>query len=141
MFCVPRTCTEFPQIFRYYHPSSQVLVGSGAVSEQDGTSNSAEFISGCEQFAAGLELIHLFMLVQDDAMDSATTRRGVPSVNAALQRLAAIPADLSLASHGAMVVGDILHVKGVQLMATAFPAPSDVAPRGLAAMESILESE
>ncbi len=38
-----------------------------------------------ERFATGVELLHLFMLVHDDVMDSATLRRGKPALGLAIQ--------------------------------------------------------
>ena len=38
-----------------------------------------------ERFATGVELLHLFMLIHDDVMDSATLRRGKPALGLAIQ--------------------------------------------------------
>jgi len=57
-----------------------VLLGSmagGGVTEGD----------PLERFAAGVELLHLFMLVHDDVMDNATMRRGKASLRVVLQQL------------------------------------------------------
>jgi geranylgeranyl diphosphate synthase, type I len=64
---------------------------------------------GLERFAAGVELLHLFMLVHDDVMDNAVLRRGKPTLRVALQA-----ADTALgwdqARDLAVVVGNLLHV-------------------------------
>ena len=64
---------------------------------------------GLERFAAGVELLHLFMLVHDDVMDNAVLRRGKPTLRVALSA-----ADPSLgwdqARDLAVVVGNLLHV-------------------------------
>src|SRR4029079_8472095 len=39
-----------------------------------------------ERFATGVELLHLFMLIHDDVMDTATLRRGQNTLRLALQR-------------------------------------------------------
>src|SRR5262245_36962947 len=62
-----------------------------------------------ERFAAGTELLHLFMLVHDDVMDSAALRRGRPTVRVALH--AADPTLPWLVSRDlAIVVGNLLNV-------------------------------
>ncbi len=62
-----------------------------------------------ERFAAGVELLHLFMLVHDDVMDNAALRRGRPTL-----RIALAAADPSLggraASDLAIVLGNMLNV-------------------------------
>ena len=54
-----------------------VLLGSLAAG---GAGEGAEI----ERFAAGVELLHLFLLVHDDVMDNATLRRGRPTLRVAL---------------------------------------------------------
>ncbi len=58
------------------------------------------------QFAAGLELLHTFMLVHDDVADRAPARRGGPT----LHRL--------LGENEAVVLGDHLYARAVEAMAT-----------------------
>jgi geranylgeranyl diphosphate synthase type I len=89
--------------------SQLVLLGSVA---GGGKAEGAEL----ERFAAGVELLHLFMLVHDDVMDNASLRRGKPTLRVALQR-----ADPSLewvrARDLAIVVGNMLNVLSMrQLM-------------------------
>jgi geranylgeranyl diphosphate synthase type I len=89
---------------------------------------------GIERFAAGVELLHLFMLVHDDVMDNAQLRRGHPTVRAALA--AAAPAlgwqqgrDLSI------VIGNVINV-----LATRRILPGAGASAGeVAAAELVLE--
>ncbi len=67
---------------------------------------------GLLQLAAGLELLHAFMLIHDDVADRADTRRGGPT----LQRL------LGGGMRGndlAVVAGDHLFARAVELMLTA----------------------
>ncbi len=59
---------------------------------------------GVVQFAAGLELLHTFMLVHDDVADHAATRRGGPS----LHRL--------VGEHPAIVLGDHLYARALEAM-------------------------
>lgn len=62
-----------------------------------------------ERFAAGVELLHLFMLVHDDVMDNATLRRGRPALRVALQ--AADPSIAWLEARDlAVIMGNMLNV-------------------------------
>ncbi|MBL8952896.1 MAG: polyprenyl synthetase family protein [Myxococcaceae bacterium] len=61
------------------------------------------------QFAAGLELLHTFMLVHDDVADRATTRRGGPCLHHLIGEQQAI------------VAGDHLYARAMEVM---FSAPS-----------------
>jgi geranylgeranyl diphosphate synthase type I len=76
-----------------------------------------------ERFAAGVELLHLFMLVHDDVMDDATLRRGKPTL-----RVAILAADPKLGAHEAsdlaIVLGNLLHV---QAMRHLFPCTEGAA--------------
>lgn len=74
-----------------------------------------------EELAVGLELLHLFMLIHDDVIDSATMRRGRPSVHAAV--LAEAPAlGRDDARSLAVVVGNLLHVMGMERVVRSDPA-------------------
>lgn len=66
-----------------------------------------------EQLAAGVELLHLFLLVHDDILDEALLRRGRPALHAAIGRAAPglRPSD---ARGLAMVVGDLLSLLGTR---------------------------
>jgi len=64
---------------------------------------------GLREFGAGLELLHLFMLVHDDVADRASTRRGGP----ALHRLLG---EGKAADDLAVVLGDHLHARAVESM-------------------------
>ncbi len=68
-----------------------------------------------ERFAAGVEVLHLFMLVHDDVMDNATIRRGQPALRIALQR-ADPTIDWQTARDTAIVVGSTLSMLAVRLM-------------------------
>lgn len=74
---------------------------------------------GVYSFAAGLELLHVFMLVHDDLIDGAKTRRGAPT----LQHRASLrhPADTTgmLQHHLAMLSGDMLFALAVETMCAA----------------------
>ncbi|MBM4777027.1 MAG: polyprenyl synthetase family protein [Archangiaceae bacterium] len=67
---------------------------------------------GVKQFAAGLELLHTFMLIHDDVADRAATRRGGPSLHRALSSGKA-GEDL------AVVVGDHVYSRAVEVMLTS----------------------
>lgn len=67
---------------------------------------------GVKQFAAGLELLHTFMLIHDDVADRAATRRGGPSLHRALSNGKA-GEDL------AVVVGDHVYSRAVEVMLTS----------------------
>ena len=88
-----------------------------------------------ERFAIGVELLHLFMLVHDDVMDSATLRRGQPTLRIALTRADA-GIDWQAARDMAIVVGSALSMAAVQRM---LPGPSS-GPGALAACERMIES-
>src|SRR5580698_9098705 len=89
---------------------------------------------GLERFAAGVELLHLFMLVHDDVMDNAVLRRGQPTLRVALQA-----ADTTLgwdpARDLAIVVGNLLHVLALRHLT---PGPGST-PGDAAACELVLE--
>lgn len=93
-----------------------------------------------ERFAAGVELLHLFMLVHDDVMDEATLRRGQPTPQLALQS-----SDPSLKAQQArdmsIVLGNLLHVLAVrQLLPGAEPSDRGPGPGEGAARELILDA-
>jgi geranylgeranyl diphosphate synthase type I len=91
-----------------------VLLGSLAAG---GAGEGAEI----ERFAAGVELLHLFMLVHDDVMDNATLRRGRPTLRVALT--AADPAlGAREARDLAIVVGNLLNVQAIRYL---IPTPGD----------------
>lgn len=74
---------------------------------------------GPERFAAGVELLHLFLLVHDDVMDNATLRRNRPTLRVALT--SADPAlDHRVARDLAILVGNLLDVQAMRLLT---PAP------------------
>ncbi|MBU8898768.1 polyprenyl synthetase family protein [Corallococcus sp. H22C18031201] len=76
---------------------------------------------GLWRFAAGLELLHTFLLIHDDVADQATTRRGGPALH---QLLAAGRAGEDLA----MVLGDHLFARALEaLLACGLPGVTDVA--------------
>lgn len=64
---------------------------------------------GVRQFAAGLELLHTFMLIHDDVADRAATRRGGPALHRVLSSGKA-GEDL------AVVVGDHVYSRAVEVM-------------------------
>jgi geranylgeranyl diphosphate synthase, type I len=62
-----------------------------------------------ERFAAGVELLHLFMLVHDDVMDGAQLRRGRPTLRVAIQ--SAAPSIEWLTSRDlSIIVGNAINV-------------------------------
>jgi geranylgeranyl diphosphate synthase type I len=67
---------------------------------------------GVKQFAAGLELLHTFMLIHDDVADRATTRRGGPALHRVL-------ATGKAGEDLAVVVGDHVYSRAVEVMLTA----------------------
>jgi geranylgeranyl diphosphate synthase, type I len=69
---------------------------------------------GIEKFAAGVELHHLFLLVHDDVMDTATIRRGNLTLPVLLSRSGVH--DHHVANSLATVVGDLLHARSFSLM-------------------------
>jgi geranylgeranyl diphosphate synthase type I len=84
-----------------------------------------ELPRGVVDFAAGLELLHGFLLVHDDVADRASTRRG----GAALHHLLAPSADAEGARMGeqlAIVAGDHLYSRALEVMlSSGLPASAD----------------
>jgi len=82
-----------------------------------------------ERFAAGVELLHLFMLIHDDVMDNATLRRGKPTL-----RVALCAADPALgpreARDLAIVLGNLLNVQAIRYL---IPGPGGPAGETAAA--------
>jgi geranylgeranyl diphosphate synthase, type I len=77
--------------------------------------SAGEVPRGVAQFAAGLELLHAFLLVHDDVADRAATRRGGP----ALHRQLAPSSDARGAWLGeqlAIVAGDHLYSRALEVM-------------------------
>lgn len=64
---------------------------------------------GVKAFAAGLELLHTFMLIHDDVADRAATRRGGPTLHKVL-------ADGRAGDDLAIVVGDHVYARAVEVM-------------------------
>lgn len=87
-----------------------------------------------ERFAAGVELLHLFMLVHDDVMDNAQLRRGRPTLRVALAA-AAPRLEWQQARDLAIVVGNVLNVLGTRLIQPGAGASAGEA----AAAELVLE--
>lgn len=84
-----------------------------------------------ERFAAGVEMLHLFMLVHDDVMDHSTLRRGEPAMHVALRN---VPRPVPLLADGpvsvrglgwetardmAVVVGSAIAMLGMQYVTPA----------------------
>lgn len=88
-----------------------------------------------ERFAAGVELLHLFMLVLDDVMDNATIRRGQPALRLAIQ---AVDSTIGwqTARDMATVVGSTLSILATRRM---MPVSASGAG-GPAAFELMLEA-
>lgn len=75
-----------------------------------------------EEFAAGIELQHLYMLIHDDVMDHGTIRRGVPTVPIAISQIGVIrssQAGRETADHLAILVGDAVNAASLRLMINA----------------------
>jgi geranylgeranyl diphosphate synthase type I len=70
--------------------------------------------------AAGLELFHNFVLIHDDVIDGAETRRGKPSLQSAIA--ATVGCSARHADHLAVVFGDILFSYSVEQFAGPFEA-------------------
>jgi geranylgeranyl diphosphate synthase type I len=86
------------------------------------------------RFAAGLELLHAFLLVHDDVADRADSRRGGPSVHVALRpRSGTLPEDerQRLGEQLAIVGGDWLYTRALSAMLEA-PVSPEVRTRALA---------
>ncbi|MEZ4299536.1 MAG: polyprenyl synthetase family protein [Polyangiaceae bacterium] len=75
-----------------------------------------------ETFAAGVELLHLFMLVLDDVMDNATIRRGKTTLRLALQQVEPT-LDWQTARDMAVVLGSTLSMLAVRRMSPPPSAP------------------
>ncbi|MFT3774885.1 MAG: polyprenyl synthetase family protein [Minicystis sp.] len=87
-----------------------------------------------ERFAAGVELLHLFMLVHDDVMDNAQLRRGRPALRVALSSVA--PAlEWQQARDLSIVVGNVINVLATRHI---LPGPG-ASPGEAAAAELVLE--
>jgi len=63
------------------------------------------------RFAAGVELLHTFLLIHDDVADGATLRRGGPALHQTL-------APGRRGEHQAVVVGDYLFARSLEVMLT-----------------------
>lgn len=62
--------------------------------------------------AMGLELFHNFVLIHDDIIDQASTRRGLPALQAAIAQ--SLPCSRQRGEHLALILGDILFSKAVE---------------------------
>ena len=95
---------------------------------------------GVELFASGLELLHAFLLVHDDIIDRAVTRRGEPSLHVLLRPAPSPSLPESerqrVGSDLGMVAGDWLYTAALEAMLQA-PLPAD---RKLAALSEVLGS-
>jgi geranylgeranyl diphosphate synthase, type I len=90
--------------------------------------------SSVRDFAAGLEILHAFMLIHDDVADRATSRRGGP----ALQHLFA-NADETYASQRhsedlAVLLGDHLYARAVEVMLSSTSPAASKATRYMLAV-------
>lgn len=74
--------------------------------------------TGVYTFAAGVELLHAFMLVHDDLIDGAEVRRGGPSVHRMLGQAHAGTPSRSV-EHLGMLAGDLLFATSVDTMLSA----------------------
>ncbi|MBI2569410.1 MAG: polyprenyl synthetase family protein [Candidatus Schekmanbacteria bacterium] len=68
-----------------------------------------------ETFAAGVELLHLFMLVHDDVMDHATLRRGQPALRVVMARADPELPWLKIRDL-AIVLGDVIYARSMELL-------------------------
>lgn len=140
-----------------------VLLGSAAGRGAKDWRFLEEAPSGVLDFAAGVELQHLFMFVHDDMMDHAHTRRGQDTVQVAIARSererdgpggragggggGGGGASLESVQHLTTLVGDVLHAKSAALMAAGERrclvdgAPDSLALSrgGYSAMDIVLE--
>lgn len=82
----------------------------------------SELPRGVTDFAAGLELLHAFLLVHDDVADRASTRRGGP----ALHHVMTPGDDARLGEQLAVVAGDHLYSRALEVMlGTGLPASAE----------------
>ena len=86
-----------------------------------------ELPRGVVDFAAGLELLHGFLLVHDDVADRASTRRGGP----ALHHLLTPSGDARLGEQLAIVAGDHLYSRALEVMLSSDLPGSAAATRYL----------
>lgn len=70
---------------------------------------------GVEEFAAGIELHHLFTFIHDDVMDHAQMRRGQPTITRTLRESGVKPSEKT--SNLAVIVGDVIQVRAMDLFA------------------------
>mgnify|MGYP000029443723 CR=1 FL=1 len=72
------------------------------------------------KIAAALELMHSFLLIQDDIIDRADMRRGKPALHViAAQKYARFSKNASLGSDVAIVMADILFSLALEIIASA----------------------
>eukprot|EP00510_Aplanochytrium_minuta_P002838 CAMPEP_0184028364 /NCGR_PEP_ID=MMETSP0954-20121128/14786_1 /TAXON_ID=627963 /ORGANISM="Aplanochytrium sp, Strain PBS07" /LENGTH=412 /DNA_ID=CAMNT_0026313173 /DNA_START=142 /DNA_END=1380 /DNA_ORIENTATION=+ len=97
-----------------FRPQLVVLGYAGATNSESDLSDPPD---GIIQFASGIEMHHLFMLVHDDMMDGATFRRGEETLTVALCRSdSTTHLNQETAQYLATIVGDILFAKSSELM-------------------------
>lgn len=94
------------------------------------------------RLAMAVELLHTYLLVHDDIMDHAATRRGVPTTHAAFAerqgRRSSGPAAAELGRAVAILVGDLVHTWAVEL-ARPEPAIEGDPARVAAAFDAMCE--
>lgn len=75
--------------------------------------------SGVYGFAAGLELMHAFMLVHDDLIDGSALRRGAPTLHHRPELRHGKDLDGAMQKHAAMIAGDALFALSMEAMCRA----------------------
>jgi geranylgeranyl diphosphate synthase type I len=87
--------------------------------------------------ALSTELLHTYLLIHDDIMDHAETRRGQPAAHvlfASLHQAGGLRGDAGdFGRSAALLVGDLAHTFAVELFTTAL-APAARDPRGIPAL-------
>jgi geranylgeranyl diphosphate synthase type I len=79
----------------------------------------AEHAQMLRNAALALELLHAFVLVHDDVIDKSSTRRGQPTLHRLIEERLGVGDDGHLARSMALVLGDVLFARSLNLMLEA----------------------
>lgn len=114
-----------------------VLLGYHGVKKQNNSHDITWSEDGVEEFAAGIELHHLFTFIHDDVMDNAEMRRGKPTITKNLRQLGVRPPDR--VTNLAVIVGDIIQAKAMDLFAKGASKNSRNNGGGIDAWKTVLD--